>query len=90
MMARMDDFEHFIKGLGPHAKHYTPEQLKQLHVEVRKLAEILLEGYRARTAAKKIRRSPQPVLDDSDHDRTIESVLTERVDGPKSQQAQDS
>lgn len=28
----MADFEHFVKGLGPHAKHYTPEQLKQLHV----------------------------------------------------------
>ena len=29
-MAVMDDFEHFVKGLGPYAKHYTPEQLKQL------------------------------------------------------------
>jgi hypothetical protein len=89
MMARMDDFEHFVKGLGPHAKHYTPEQLQQLHVEVRKLAEILLERYRAKIAAKKTWRSPQPVLDDSDHDRTIESVLTERVDGPDPPHAHD-
>lgn len=89
-MATMDDLEHFIKGLGPHAKHYTPEQLKQLHVEVRKLAEILLERYRARIAVKKRQRSPQPNLDGSDDDRTIESVLTERVDGPDPPQAQDS
>jgi hypothetical protein len=88
-MAVMDDLEHFIKGLGPHAKHYTPEQLKLLHVEVRKLAAILLEAHTAKTAARNDRRSPQPVLDGSDGDRTIESVLTERVDGPDPPQAHD-
>jgi hypothetical protein len=76
----MEDYEHFVTGLGSHAKHYTPEQLKQLHVEVRKLAETLLETYKARNI-KKWRRSPQAVLDGSGDDRTIESVLTERVDG---------
>ena len=86
----MDDLEHFVKGLGPHAKHYTPEQLKQLHVEVHKIADILLKTYKARAAAKKGRRSPQPFLDGSNGDRTIESVLTERVDGPDPPQAQDS
>lgn len=90
MMATMDDLEHFIKGLGPHAKHYTPEQLKQLHVEVRKLAEILLEKYKATIAGRKIQRSPQTTLDGSDGDRTIESVLTERVDGPDPPHTQDS
>jgi hypothetical protein len=89
MMPTMDDFAHFVKGLGPHAKHYTPQQLKQLHVEVRKLAETLLEIHKARTA-KKRQGSPQPVLDGSGDDRTIESVLTERVDGPDPPQAQDS
>ena len=89
-MATMDDLEHFIKGLGPYAKHYTPEQLTQLHVEVRKLAEILLERYKTKVAAEKKRRSPQPDLDGSDHDRTIKSVLIERVDGPDPPQAQDS
>ena len=87
MMATMDDLEHFIKGLGPHAKHYTPEQLKQLHVEVRKLADILLQATMARTATKKGRRSPQPFLDRSNDDRTIESVLIERVDEPDSSHA---
>ena len=90
MMTTMDDLEHFIKGLGTYAKHYTPEQLKQLHVEVRKLSEILLERYKARIAAKKRQRSPQPNLDGSNDDRTIEPVLTERVDGPDPPQAQDS
>ena len=85
-MAIMDDLEHFIKGLGPHAKYYTPEQLQQLHVEVRKLAAILLEIHKARTA-KKGQRSPQAVLDGSADDRTIESVLTKRVDGPDPPQA---
>jgi len=89
MMAGMVDFEHFVDGLGPHAKHYTPEQLKQLHVEVRKLADILLEIYKARTTVKKGQSSPQPFLDGSDGDRTIEAVLTERVDGPDPPQAHD-
>lgn len=86
----MDDYKHFVEGLGTYAKHYTPEQLKQLHGEVRKLAEILLEGYKAKSAAKKGERSPQAVLDEPGHDRTIESVLTERVDGPDPPQAQNS
>jgi hypothetical protein len=85
----MDDFEHFVKGLGPHAEHYTPEQLRQLYDEVRKLSAILLQRHRARTAAKR-ERSPQTVLDGSDHDRTIESVLIERVDGPDPPLAPDS
>lgn len=89
-MEAMDDFEHFIKGLGPHAKHYTPEQLKQLHVEVRKLADILLETYKAGITIRKGRPSPQPVLDGRGGDRTIESVLIERVDGPDPPQAHDS
>lgn len=89
MMATMDNLEHFIEGLGPHAKHYTPEQLEQLYGEVRKLADTLLAIHKARTA-KKGQRFPQAVLDDSGHDRTIESVLTERVDGPGSSRPQDS
>jgi len=87
MMEAMNDLEHFTQGLGPHAKHYTPEQLKQLHIEVRKLAAILLEAYKARVAVRKERTSPQPVLDERHGDRTIESVLTERVDGPDPPQA---
>ena len=89
MMEPMDDLEHFVKGLGPHAKHYTPEQLKHLHVEVRKLADTLLEVHKAKTA-KKRQGSPQAGLDGLGDDRTIESVLIERVDGSDPPQAQDS
>jgi len=67
MMATMDDYEHFVKGLGSNAKHYTPEQLKELHREVRKMAELLLEAHRARvTSRTKIGGSPQPILDDTE------------------------
>ena len=90
MMAIMDDFEHFVKGLGPHAKHYTREQLKQLHVEVRKLAEVLLAVHDAKTRARKKASCPQPVLDGADSDRTIEIDITERDDGSKSSRVQDS
>ena len=59
----MVDFEQFVKGLGPYAKCYTREQLKQLHIEVRKLAEVLLEAHRvARARARKI-NYPQPAID---------------------------
>ena len=87
---RMDNFEHFVKGLGPHAKHYTPAQLKQLHLEVRKLSDILLQRYKATMVLKRRQRFPQASLDASNSDRTIESVLTERVDDSESSQAHDS
>jgi hypothetical protein len=65
----MIEFEDFVKGLGPYAKHYTPEQLKQLHVEVRKLAQALLEAHRSRKAKAEKGSSPQPGLDRSE--RTV-------------------
>jgi hypothetical protein len=34
MMARMVDFDLFVKTLGRHAKQYTPEQLTRLHLQV--------------------------------------------------------
>ena len=86
-MAVMVKFEHFVESLGPHAKHYTADQLKQLHVEVRKLAEVLLDIHEAKTSARKKQRSPQPVLDESRDDRTLESVLIEPADGPDPPQA---
>jgi len=64
MLALMVDFEQFVQGLGPYAKHYTPEQLKQLHIEVRKLAEVLLEAHRARVKSRATKgSSPQTILD---------------------------
>ncbi len=67
----MVDFDLFVKTLGPHAKHYTPEQLKQLHVEVRKLAEVLLAVHEAKVTDRQNNASPQPILDEDRTDRTM-------------------
>lgn len=67
----MIDFAPFVTSLGPHAKNYTPEELRQLHVDVLTFARILLEVHRARKRRK--RRSPQAGLDDAEHDRTLET-----------------
>ena len=75
----MITFEQFVAGLGPHAKTYTPEQLKQLHVEVRKLAEVLLAVHEAKVAARKKQSSPQSVLDEAGTDRTMTKRVTERA-----------
>src|SRR5438094_344882 len=64
-MVTMDDLDLFIKGLGPYAKQYTPEQLKQLHLEARKLSEILLQRYKATMVLKRRQRFPQASLDAS-------------------------
>ena len=86
----MVDFELFVKTLGPYAKHYTPEQLKQLHIEVRKLAEVLLNVHEAKVVARKKQSSPQPDLDESDGDRTMERKITEQRDESPSSHAQHS
>ena len=86
----MDTFDHFVKGLGPHAKHYTPEQLKQLQGEVKKLADVLLATHLAKVRSRKNTDCVQPTLDPSDDDRTLESVLIERVDGPERRDAHGS
>lgn len=86
----MTDFDHFVDGLGRHAEHYTQEQLKLLHVEVRKLADALLATYQARIRSRGHGACPQSDLDDHDHDRTLESVVTERVDETEASRVQDS
>lgn len=86
----MVDFDLFVKTLGTHAKHYTPEQLKQLHVEVRKLAEVLLTVHEAKAVTQKKPSSPQPDLDESDGDRTMEQKITEQGDKSASSHAQHS
>ena len=85
MMREMVDFDLFVKTLGPHAKQYSDEQLRQLHVEVRKLAEVLLAVHEAKIAARRKAASPQPNLDGSRTDRTMTKKLTERAqDGTSS------
>ncbi len=48
----MSTLEQFVASLGPHAKNYTEAELKQLHVEVRQLAEVLLSIHRAKQLKK--------------------------------------
>ncbi len=86
----MADFDHFVKGLGPHAKHYTKEQLQQLHIEVRKLAAVLLAAHKAKTEARAKKPYPQPALDGTGSDRTIEEVLVESAEGDKPSRLDDS
>lgn len=70
-MGGMIPFDEFIECLGPDARLYTKEQLEQLRIEVRKLAEVLLVVHRARSRERRISGSPQPDLDESGADRTI-------------------
>lgn len=83
----LDDFEQFVADLGSDAARYTPAELRQLHVEVYRMAELLIEIHRSRQQAKKKRRSPQVVVDAGIGDRTIESsaqCLTPPDDAPTS------
>jgi hypothetical protein len=82
MAADMIDFERFVKTLGPDATRYTPGELRQLHVEVHKLAEILLGLSKAKRAGRTKSRSPQPDLDSASSDRTMQlsAHLTPRDD----------
>ena len=74
----MIDFNLFVKTLGSHAKQYAPEQLQQLHVEVRKMAEVLLAVHEAKVKTGR-GGSPQPVLDEARTDRTMTMNITERA-----------
>ncbi len=41
----MDEIEKFKKSLGPVAKGYNEVQLRQLHREMRQMAQLLLDIY---------------------------------------------
>jgi hypothetical protein len=78
----MIEFEQFVARLGPHADRYTPEQLRQFHIEIQKLVNVLLDLRRA--GILPIKSSKQPTLDRAGTDRTLETALTEREDVPAS------
>jgi hypothetical protein len=75
----MIDLDHFVKDLGPNAKHYTREQLAQLHGEVRKLANLLLAAQKAKTDRKN--SYPQHRLDGTAADRIVKKTVTGHVEG---------
>lgn len=72
-------FEQFVQGLGPHARRYTTAQLRQLHVDVRKMAQVLLAIHKSRR-----RQSPppfpQPHLDGTNPDRTLTPSIMQHGD----------
>lgn len=76
----MIEFDQFVESLGPHAQRYTPEQLRQLHIEVRKLAQLLIAVHKARAKSKRRRSSQQSSLDVGGTDRTIKPEITEHAD----------
>jgi hypothetical protein len=66
----MLDFDAFVQTLGAAAEQYTPDQLRQLHVDILQVAEILLQIYRS---GRLHALSTEHAFDDPGLDRTIES-----------------
>ena len=56
----------FVKSLGEHAKKYTPGELQQLHIDVRKMARILIAVWREqqRTVTGTENRKGDTFMDD--------------------------
>jgi hypothetical protein len=44
----MITYKIFVKSLGEHARKYTPKELKQLHIDVRRMAMIVVEIHKSR------------------------------------------
>lgn len=80
-MNENDRFKRFVKTLGPYASHYTPTELRQLHTEVRRLAQALLVIHQAGVLpSAPISRSPQTPLDEPNSDRTLKTQVNEHAD----------
>lgn len=67
----IDDFEQFLLDLGPDAALYTAAELRQLHVEVETIAELLIDLYRSEERARRKQSFPQPEVDANGEGRTI-------------------
>jgi hypothetical protein len=70
----MRDLDQFIASLGPHANHYTAEELKELFDDVDRLSRVLIAIHNdeARTPAADRAQCVQGGLDSVEVDRTIE------------------
>ncbi len=78
MMGGMSEFDQFIAAVGASAGKYTAAQLRQLHTDIRKLANVLLAVHAAKTLPEhRVQHSPQGRLDVSGGDRTIKAGITE-------------
>ena len=81
----MVDYDTFVASLGPDAERYTPAQLQQLHVDVQRLASVLLAIHNAGSLTNPPLDSPQVTVDDAYHDRTLDKTATghDREPGPR-------
>lgn len=52
----MITYKQFVESLGEHAKRYTEKELKQLHIDVRTMARLLVDVHKERHV---IRRGPK-------------------------------
>ena len=66
----MITFEQFVTSLGDHAHQYTAEQLRQLHLDVQRFAQVIIAINRAKQESPS-GRSPQRRLDDAGDDRIL-------------------
>ncbi len=73
----MLSFEEFLKSLGDFANNYTPDELRQLHLDVQRLAQVIVGIQRAKER-QRTTASPQERLDADRTDRTFESSSTSK------------
>lgn len=69
----MIPFDDFVHSLGDFANRYSADELRQLHLHVRRLAQVIIAVRRAANARG---RSPQVGLDDRTSDRTLSENST--------------
>ncbi|GEM_PF-2769857 len=73
----MIEFNCFVQMLDSYAKQYTRKQLKQLYVEVQKLAEVLLAIHKSKWANDGD-RAATPLLVDGSKSMTVTKAQRER------------
>jgi hypothetical protein len=71
----MMTFEDFLKRLGERANRYSADELRQLHIDVQRFAQILVAIHRIRQDRRS--RSPQAAVDTQRHDRTLKERTLE-------------
>ena len=76
----MLEFDRFVAQLGDHAKNFSDQELRQLHLEVHKLADILLAAHDEKQGKNRRAGFPQPRLDASGARSKIELPLTPHSD----------
>lgn len=68
----MIPFNEFIHGLGEHGRTYSPTELRDLHADVHKLADILQAAIKTNRARRAHQLSTSTPVDEAYQDRTLE------------------